>query len=119
MMTLIISQLASREEIEALQNAFKSLNISKSGVLTRDELMIGYKGMMSSKKAETEVERIMSIADPDKIGEIDYSGWVIATVNKKKLLSDEKMSQAFQLFDKDGNGNISANEIKEVLGIGK
>lgn len=69
--------------------------------------------------AEVEVDRIMKIADTDGSGDIDYSEWTIATVNKKKLLTNEKLELAFNLFDKDGSGAISASEVKDVLGIGK
>lgn len=37
--------------------------------------------------AESEVDRIMAVADSDGSGEIDYSEWIIASVNKKKLLT--------------------------------
>lgn len=69
--------------------------------------------------AEVEVDRILKIADADGSGEIDYSEWVVATTDKKRLLSNEKLETAFNLFDKDGSGTISANEVREVLGVGK
>lgn len=116
--TFIVSQLASKEEMDQLQKAFKALDINKTGVLSREELLIGYRQLMGDL-AEAEVDRIMLLADTDKSGAIDYSEWVVATINKNQLLSDEKMKQAFDLFDKDGGGTISAHEIKDVLGIGK
>lgn len=116
--TFIVSQLASKEQMDELQKAFKALDISKTGVLSREELMIGYRQLMGDA-AEDEVERIMQMADTDKSGSIDYSEWVVATINKNQLLSDEKLKQAFDLFDRDGGGTISSSEIKEVLGIGK
>ena len=69
--------------------------------------------------AEDEVDRIMKIADADGSGELDYSEWVVATTDKRKLLSNEKLEAAFNLFDKDGSGTISASEVREVLGVGK
>jgi len=69
--------------------------------------------------AEDEVDRILKIADSDGSGEIDYSEWVVATMDKHKLLTTEKLQVAFNMFDRDGGGSISANEIKEVLGVGK
>jgi len=69
--------------------------------------------------AEDEVDRIMKAADTDGSGEIDYSEWIVATTDKTKLLTDDKLKVAFNVFDRDGGGSISSSEIKEVLGIGK
>jgi len=44
---------------------------------------------------------------------------LIASTNKKNLLSKENLKRAFQLFDKDGSGGITPEEIKQILGIGK
>ena len=69
--------------------------------------------------AEQEVDRIMKAADADGNGEIEYSEWIVATTDKKKLLTNEKLQLAFKVFDKDGGGTISSSEIREVLGVGK
>ena len=61
----------------------------------------------------------MKLADADGNGEIEYSEWVTATTDKKLLLTDDKLQLAFNLFDRDGGGTISASELKEVLGVGK
>lgn len=39
-------------------------------------------------------------------------------MNEKQLTSNDKLQAAFKMFDKDGSGVISADEIKEVLGFG-
>jgi calcium-dependent protein kinase len=39
-----------------------------------------------------------------------------ATVDKTKVLTDQKLEYAFKLFDKNGDGMINAAEIKAVLG---
>ena len=39
----------------------------------------------------------------------------VATINKNKLLTREKLQQAFSLFDKDGGGSISPDEVRNVL----
>ena len=63
--------------------------------------MEGYKETMGDLAlVEEEVDKIMKIADTDGSGEIDYSEWIVATINKKKLLSNEKLESAFNLFDK-------------------
>ena len=38
--------------------------------------------------------------DIDKSGYIDYSEFVIAAMNEKQLLTNEKLQSAFKMFDK-------------------
>ena len=52
----------------------------------------------------------------DGSGLIDYSEWVVATIDKKKLLTNEKLQAAFNIIDKDAGGSISIEELKIVLG---
>lgn len=56
------------------------------------------------------------MADIDGSGEIDYSEWLVATLSKQSLISEEKLQIAFKFFDKDASGSISIEELKEVLG---
>jgi calcium-dependent protein kinase len=86
--------------------------------LSREELIEGYTKIYG-EFAEDEVDKIMRTADIDGSGEIDYSEWLVATVNKKSLVSDEKLRNAFEFFDKDGSGSISIDELKQVLGVKK
>jgi len=101
-----------------LQKAFQALDKNSDGKLSREELIEGYRVTLGDL-AEEEVDRIMKIVDADGSGEIDYSEWVVASINKRKLLSTDKLESAFKLFDKDGSGSISAQEVKDVLGVGK
>lgn len=50
--------------------------------------------------AQIEVDRIMKTADIDQNGHIDYSEFIAATTDKRKLLSKERLKTAFQLFDR-------------------
>lgn len=117
-LTFIVSQLATNEEVKDLKKAFQKLDLNKDGKLSREELLAGYSENYG-ELAEEYVDKIMQAADADGNGEIEYSEWIVATVDKNVLLTDEKLKIAFDLFDKDGGGSISATEIKETLGIGK
>ena len=57
--------------------------------------------------------------DIDQSDEIDYSEFVIATMNEKEVLSSNKLQTAFRMFDKDGGGTISPDEIKQILSFGQ
>jgi calcium-dependent protein kinase len=54
----------------------------------------------------------MNRVDKDGSGEIEYFEWILVTIDKRSLLSEEKLKAAFDLFDDDGSGSISPNEIK-------
>ena len=68
--------------------------------------------------SDTEVEQMFKAVDTDNSGFIDYSEFVIAASNQTSLTSQEKLHAAFKMFDKDGSGIISADEIREVLCFG-
>ena len=42
--------------------------------------------------------------------------FIAATIEKNVYLLEEKLIQAFKMFDLDGSGTISRSELKEVLG---
>lgn len=69
--------------------------------------------------AKVEVDRIFKLVDVDNSGEIDFSEFVTATVNRGELLQIDKLKAAFEMYDKDNSGSISTDEIKSVLGVGK
>jgi Ca2+-binding EF-hand superfamily protein len=54
--------------------------------------------------------------DTDGSGFIDYSEFVLATSDRKALLSKENLEKTFAHFDKDGSGTISTAELKKMLG---
>ena len=66
-----------------------------------------------------DVEKLFDSVDIDRSGFIDYSEFVVASMSEKQLLTNEKLAAAFKMFDKDGSGLISADEIREVLGFGQ
>lgn len=39
-----------------------------------------------------------------------------AMIDSKKVLTEDKLEKAFKIFDKDGSGKLSLEEIKEVFG---
>ena len=56
--------------------------------------------------------------DIDKSGAIDLNEFVMANLNWKTNLTEEKLKVAFELFDLDRSGFITCDEIKTVLGNG-
>jgi len=61
---------------------------------------------------------MFSAVDTDNSGFIEYTEFVLAASNQSSLTSQEKLHAAFRMFDKDGSGIISADEIRDVLNFG-
>lgn len=115
-LTYIVNHLLSKEEKNELLDLFQSFDKNGDGVLSKEEIYEGYKQSMDPEDAMREVERIMSEIDIDKSGTIDYNEFLMAATNKQNLMNKEKLEQTFNMFDKDGNGSISLDEIRAVLG---
>jgi calcium-dependent protein kinase len=81
--------------------------------------MDGYEEYFGKTMNQDEVDKLFKQVDIDGSGFIDYSEFVVASMNEKNLLTGDKLQAAFKMFDKDGSGMISVEEIKQVLSFGK
>lgn len=46
----------------------------------------------------------------------NYLEFLAATMEKNLYMKEEKLYNAFRMFDLDGSGKISAEELKQTLG---
>ncbi len=114
-LTYIVNYLMTKEEKNEMLEIFQSLDTNGDGVLSREEIYEGYRQTLGDVEAKKEVERIMNEIDMDQNGTIDYNEFVMAATNRQKMLQKEKLEATFKIFDKDGNGSISKEEIKSLL----
>jgi calcium-dependent protein kinase len=114
----IASQLLSKQEKEQIDKVFRAMDINGDGRLSKDEIQQGFGQYFGRSLNDKEVDEMFEKVDADGSGEIDYSEFVVATMNEKNLLSNNKLQTAFKMFDKDGGGSISTDEIKQVLSFG-
>ena len=115
-LTYIVNHLISKEDKNEMLDLFQQFDKNGDGVLSKEEIMEGYKAYLGEVEAEKEAERIMNEVDMDQSGTIDYNEFVLAAMNRQKVLNKEKLEATFKMFDKDGNGKISADEIRSILG---
>jgi calcium-dependent protein kinase len=114
----IASQLLSKNEKDNLARVFKAFDKNGDGKLSMEEVKEGYIEHYGKVMSDEEVENMFNAVDTDRSGFIDYSEFVVAAMNERQLTSNDKLQAAFKMFDKDGSGIISADEIKEVLTFG-
>jgi len=81
------------------------------GKLTKDEIIEGFK-KMEVDNPEQEAENIMKTVDFDDNGSIEFTEWCTATMDKRKMLSKDRLRAAFNIFDTNQNGSISFDEVK-------
>ena len=114
--TFITNYLMNDDELKLLKKLFFELDVKGVGVITKEELFKGMEDCFEGKVTHEEVDKIFGNIDYDNNGTISFDEFVKAAIDKKKLLTEEKLKAAFALFDRNGDGDIEAKELKEVIG---
>ena len=101
-----------------MARVFRTFDKNGDGKLDMDEVKTGYIDHYGKILSDEDVEKMFNAVDTDRSGYIDYSEFVVAAMNERQLTSNDKLQAAFKMFDKDGSGIISADEIRDVLTFG-
>ena len=113
-LTYIASRL-SEEEIKKIKEAFQSIDIDHNGKLSLEEM----KKVFEKSDLNFEFnEEIFKQIDTDNSGTIEYTEFISACIEKNVYLNEQKLKDAFSLFDSDKSGKISRDEIEKVLKLG-
>lgn len=67
---------------------------------------------------EEDWDKMVNAMDTDGDGKIDYTEFITAAYNRELLLSQQNLQIAFKMFDQDGNGTLSMDELKSVFASG-
>lgn len=110
----LVNHMASKEERRELINTFKALDTNNDGELSKDELLEGFRKINTNLTA-ADIDALMGRIDNNKSNAIDYTEFVAAAIDRKNLLSEEKMQTCFNMFDRDRSGKISVKEFKNLL----
>jgi len=114
--TFIVSQLLTKDEKEKIDAIFRAMDVDCDGKLSREEIKHSWNEYFGQDLSKAELETIFEQVDSDESGEIDYSEFVMGTMNAKSLVSEKRLEAAFRAFDRDGNGQISPEEVRLILG---
>jgi calcium-dependent protein kinase len=114
----VASQITSHEDLKYFRDCFLKLDKDGDGKLTKEELIQEYSKSMTREKAEEISNSVIEKLDQDNDGMIDYTEFLVSCQERLKNISLDNLEIAFRMFDADGNGEISAEEIKEILNDG-
>jgi len=103
------------EQIAEFKEAFSLFDKDGDGTITTKELGVVMRSL-GQNPTEAELVDMINEVDTDGNGNIDFPEFL--TMMSKKMKdsdSEDEIREAFKVFDKDGNGFISAAELRHVM----
>eukprot|EP00439_Symbiodinium_sp_Y106_P000090 s2157_g1.t1 len=91
----------------------QALGQDGDGIITFNELK---EGLSESQEDLWDLQHLARAVDADGSGEIDYTEFLAAAMERKAVVQESALWAAFRVFDKNDDGRISLKEIQEVLG---
>jgi len=104
----------SENEIANLRKVFKLIDTDGDGVLSKKELIKGYKDAKITL-SEEDFDEFLKKIDNNFNGSIEFEEFIRACSDKKKLLCEENLRIAFDILDEDKSGEVSKEEIRRTF----
>ncbi|KAI5579934.1 hypothetical protein POPTR_008G134300v4 [Populus trichocarpa] len=104
-----------RLQVEELEQVFKKFDVNGDGKISSAELDSFWK-KLGHEASEEELQRMITEFDADGDGFIDLQEFVALNtqgVDTNEVM--ENLKDAFSVYDIDGNGSISAEELHKVM----
>ena len=118
-MYFIVNQLMNKDEKEDLMNAFMALDTDHDGKLTREDLIRAYVKVGEDPESVSKmVDSILQNIDKSDKGFIDYTEYMTASLSKRRMFSEDRLTAAFNLFDEEQRGYITTDDFKALLNKG-
>jgi calcium-dependent protein kinase len=110
----VIATHLGEVQIEALRDIFKDLDHSGDGFLTVSKLKEGIERAGLQDLPE-DLINFLGDVDTDGSGYIDYTEFLAAALDERTYMNEDVCWQAFQVFDKNGDGKIQMLELMNML----
>ena len=101
--------------LKEFRDAFELFDKDKDGIITAKELGNVMKSL-NHDPTEYELNEMIAEVDIDGNGQIDFEEFVcLMNKRSKETDTEEEVINAFKVFDKDGQGLISSNELYHIM----
>jgi calcium-dependent protein kinase len=116
----LVHNFPQHEEVRDAFKLFSIIDVNSNGKITKMELKTGIGIFLVGENQkdfdlEKLIDEIFSTIDGDNNGYIEYEEFVRGSINKENFITEEIIKFSFLFFDKDQNGEITTEEIKEIL----
>jgi len=112
--TFIATQCMSAPELRKAREVFRAIDSKGDGKLDFEELERSFK-LVDPEAASGLANQVLGKLDADCSGFIDYTEFLKGSFNVGTVLSEENLNEAFKVFDRDGSGSISSEELQKIL----
>ena len=106
-------KVMTEEEEAKLWEVFKVFDADASGAISSEELGQVMRSLGQSPN-ETELRDTIEEVDLDKSGSIDFEEFKMLMVSQQGD-RQSRLKMSFSVFDEDGSGQITKNEIQDVM----
>lgn len=115
----VMIRFMSADDIEELKSAFLEMDQADTGFITFQDLEIAMKNagfdVPANELNSTFYAEIVSTLDHLNLGKIKYTEFLLATVEKRRLLDEELLYLTFQHFDFDNDGFINVSDLRMAM----
>ena len=108
---LFLSNFIDSEEVTKIRRTFQAIDVDHSGWITIDELQNALGDLEDAEK----IQQIMNNLDFDKNGEINYSEFMAATIDRKYFESKHTLQKIFNHFDTKNEGVITSDSLRKAF----
>ncbi|XP_024969745.1 calcium-dependent protein kinase 24-like [Cynara cardunculus var. scolymus] len=111
----LVAENLPDEQINGLKKMFHDMDKDKNGALTFQELKDGLSSNKDQPIDDPDIKMFMEAADLDHNGVLNCEEFLTMVVHLKKISNEDQLRQAFHHFDRNRNGYIEFDELKECL----
>jgi len=110
-----MADFLTETQIGEIQNAYNAIDTDADGIIATSDLGSLLR-LLGQNPTDAELQDMINEVDADGSGSIKFPEFLWMMAKKASdLAAEDDIREAFRVFDRDGNGHISKEEMKAVM----